>query len=60
MPFGAPFKLGPFTVDSEGRLSPCESELIPAFLFCWRDRIVHARLAQASPKDGLISVDAMP
>jgi hypothetical protein len=58
MPFGAPFKLGPFTVDSEGRLSPCESEQIPAFLFRWRDRIVRARLAKASPEEGRLALQS--
>jgi hypothetical protein len=56
MAFGAAFKLGPFMVDCEGRLSPCEAEKIPAFLFRWRDRIVRARLAQASPKDGRLAL----
>jgi hypothetical protein len=52
MPFDALFRLGPFTVSQEGRLSPCEPDKTPAFLFRWHDRIVHARLAQASPRDG--------
>jgi hypothetical protein len=58
MSFDAPFKLGPFTVDSEGRLSPCESEKTPAFLFRWRDRVVHAWLAQADPEDGRLALQS--
>jgi hypothetical protein len=58
MSFDVPFKLGPFTVDSEGRLSPCESETIPAFLFRWRNRVVHARLAQAGPQDGRLALQS--
>ena len=39
MPFDAPFKLGPFSVDSEGRLSPREPAAAPAFLFRWHNRV---------------------
>ncbi len=52
MPFDAPFKLGPFAVDAEGRLSPCEPESAPAFLFRWRGRPVRARVAQAEAGTG--------
>ncbi len=58
MPFDAPFKLGPFTVDSGGRLSPGEPDKIPAFLFRWRDHLVRARLAQASPADGRLALQS--
>ena len=58
MPFGAPFKLGPFMVDSGGRLSPSEPEKIPAFLFRWRNRVVRARLAEASPADGRLALQS--
>jgi hypothetical protein len=58
MPFGAPFKLGPFMVDSGGRLSPSEPEKIPAFLFRWRNRLVRARLAEASPTDGRLALQS--
>ena len=54
MPFDAPFKLGPFTVDSTGRLSPLEPNAPPVFLFRWHGRVVRARLAQqAEPAEGL-------
>jgi hypothetical protein len=46
MPFVVPFKLGPFTVDAEGGLSPCQPGAAPAFLFRWRGRVVRSRLAQ--------------
>src|SRR5579872_6933378 len=58
MPFDAPFQLGPFTVDSEGRLSPGEPHAAPAFLFRWRDRVVRARLAQADVGDGRLRLQA--
>jgi hypothetical protein len=46
MPFDAPFKLGPFTVDAEGRLSPLSPEAPPAVLFRWRDRVMRAGLVR--------------
>lgn len=48
MPFDAPFKLGPFTVDSTGRLAPLAPDVPPVFLFRWHGRLVRARLAQQS------------
>jgi hypothetical protein len=47
MPFDAPFTLGPFEVDAEGRLSPGEPDVAPAFLFRWHGRLIRARLARA-------------
>jgi hypothetical protein len=58
MAFDAPFRLGPFTVDSEGRILPSNPDKIPAFLFRWRDRTVHARLAQASPRHGRLALQS--
>jgi hypothetical protein len=52
MPFDAPFKLGPFTIDSEGRISPFEPHAVPGFLFRWRDRVVRARLGEGEPMAG--------
>jgi len=55
MPFDAPFKLGPFTVDPEGRLSPLERGTTPAFRFRWRGRLVRSRLVQHDlVADGLV------
>jgi hypothetical protein len=56
MPFDAPFKLGPFAVDSEGRLSPGEPAKAPAFLFRWDDRVVRARLDQADVTTGWLTL----
>ena len=42
-PFTAPFTLGPFLVDPEGRLSP-GPERTPGFTVRWRERVMHARL----------------
>lgn len=52
MPFDAPFKLGPFSVDAEGRLSPSEPAAAPAFLFRWHNRVVRARLDRADAESG--------
>jgi hypothetical protein len=58
MPFDAPFKLGPFMVDPEGRLSPGEPGGAPAFLFRWRDRVVRARLLQANSAAGQLALQS--
>ena len=55
MRFDAPFKLGPFSVDSTGRLSPGDPTAAPAFLFRWRGRVVHARLDQADAETGRLT-----
>ena len=59
MPFDAPFKLGPFTIDSEGRISPFEPHAVPGFLFRWRDRVVRARFAEAEPTAGRLMLQTM-
>lgn len=59
MPLDAPFKLGPFDVDCEGRLSLSEPMASPAFLFRWRDRTVRAQLAQVDRAGGLLSLQVM-
>ena len=56
MPFDAPFKLGPFSVDSAGRLSPGNPAEAPAFLFRWHDRVVRARLHQANAGSGRLAL----
>lgn len=50
MPFDAPFVLGPFTVDAEGRLLPIADAPFPAFALRWRDRPVEVWLAR--PPEG--------
>ena len=57
MPFDAPFKLGPFTCDCQGRLSPCEEADMPAFLFRWRGRCVHARIARVAAGEGRLLLE---
>lgn len=52
MPFDAPFMLGPFLVDAEGRLAPRDPEALPAFLFRWRGCVIRARLRPAEAKRG--------
>lgn len=55
--FDAPFKLGPFIVDCEGRLSPCEPGASPAFLFRWHERLVRSHLAQADDTTGRLVLE---
>jgi hypothetical protein len=54
MPFDAPFALGPFSVDSAGRLAPCGPDASPAFLFRWRERLVRARITQPDTAKGCL------
>ena len=44
MPLNAPFRLGPFIVDPNGRLEPGEPGRFPGFHLAWRGCPVHARL----------------
>ena len=50
--------LGPFSVDSEGRLSPAR-DLSPGFSIRWRGRVVHARLVQSKSQDGHLYVQSI-
>jgi len=56
MLFDAPFRLGPFIVDGEGRLCPSTPELFPSFRVAWRGHVVHARLAAAEPEGGTLAL----
>ncbi len=47
MPFDAPFTLGPFQVDRDGRLSPTSPKNFPAFNVMWLGRQVWATMHQA-------------
>ncbi len=47
MPLDAPFKLGPFLVDTQGRVQPGDPERFPTFHMRWRGYAVHARLDEA-------------
>lgn len=58
MPFNAPFKLGPFIVDSEGGLTPGKPDEAPAFLFRWRQRLVRAHLMDGPNGEGRIALQA--
>jgi hypothetical protein len=40
--------LGPFTVDSMGRLAPNGPDALPGFLFRWRGRVVRASFGPAN------------
>jgi hypothetical protein len=56
MPFDTPFMLGPFAVDSMGRLAPSDPNALPAFLLRWRDRTVRARFTECGPQNGEIRI----
>lgn len=47
MPFDAPLTLGPFQVDSDGRLSPMSPETFPAFNVTWMGRQICATMNDA-------------
>lgn len=44
MPLDAPFRLGPFVVDRQGKLEPSDPGRFPGFHLQWRGCPVHARL----------------
>lgn len=44
MPLHAPFTLGPFTVQPDGRLSHTPEEVTPCFSFRWRGHLMRAVL----------------
>jgi hypothetical protein len=56
MPFDAPFKLGPFSVDGEGRLSPASPAAVPSFHFRWHGRLIHVRFDRAGPGAGRLAL----
>jgi hypothetical protein len=58
MPFKEPFILGPFSVDSEGRLAPARQDVAPGFSIRWRGRFVHARLLQSDQRDGRLYIQS--
>jgi hypothetical protein len=58
MPFKVPFVLGPFSVDSEGRLAPTHHDVSPGFSIRWRGRVVHARLLRSDPRYGRLYIQS--
>ncbi len=58
MPLDAPFKLGPFTVDTDGRLTPSTPERFPSFRVAWRGHVVQARLTSVEPEGGTLVLRA--
>ncbi len=59
MPLDAPFKLGPFTVDTNGGLTPSTADRFPSFRVAWRGHVVQARLTAAGPEGGTLALQAM-
>ncbi len=59
MPLDAPFKLGPFTVDSDGGLTPSTADRFPSFRVAWRGHVVQARLTAADPEGGTLALHAV-
>jgi len=56
MPFDAPFKLGPFSVDAGGRLTPADPAASPSFHFHWLGRLVRVRFDRTVSGDGLLAL----
>jgi hypothetical protein len=56
MRFDAPFKLGPFSVDGEGRLTLKDPASGPRFHFRWHGRLIHVRLDPAGPGVGRLTL----
>jgi hypothetical protein len=56
MHFDAPFRLGPFSVDAEGRLSLSRPASAPAFLFRCQGRVVRAHLEQSDADAGRLTL----
>jgi hypothetical protein len=54
MPFDAPFALGPFIVEPNGRLSP-DLGAVPAFRIEWRARIVEIRMRVVGDGSGVLT-----
>ncbi len=52
MPLDAPFRLGPFVVDVQGRLQPSDSGRFPSFRLAWRGCPVQARLDDGGGMEG--------
>jgi hypothetical protein len=59
MPLDAPFKLGPFLVEGDGRLSPSTPDQFPSFRVAWRGHVVQARMTAAGPDGGTLALQAM-
>jgi hypothetical protein len=58
MPFDAPFKLGPFSVDGEGRLTPANPATAPSFHFRCHGRLIQVRFDRAGPGAGRLALQA--
>jgi hypothetical protein len=58
MPFDAPFVLGPFTIDTAGRLRPTEPGRLPGFALCWRGCAVRVELHPAEADAAVMSLQA--
>lgn len=56
MPFDAPFRLGPFTVDEAGRLLPASEGRFPAFTLRWRDRPIEVSMERLADGIGWLTL----
>lgn len=59
MLFNAPFRLGPFIVDAEGRLCPSTPERFPSFRVTWRGHVARARLTATAPDGGTLALQTV-
>ncbi len=55
----APFRLGPFIVDVQGRLQPGDADRFPSFRVAWRGCPVHARLDVSGNGAGELGLSAV-
>jgi hypothetical protein len=58
MPFKESFLLGPFSVDSEGRLAPAQHDVSAGFSVRWHGRVVHAHLVGTEGLDGHLLIQS--
>ena len=55
----APFRLGPFIVDADGRLCPSTPERFPSFCVAWRGQVARARLTATGPDGGTLALQTV-
>lgn len=58
MLFEIPFNLGPYLVDSMGRISPAAGKAPSGFTFRWRERSLHARLKAEGENHMIVALTA--
>ena len=59
MTLDTPFRLGPFIIDADGRLTPSGPDLFPSFRIAWRGHVVLARMTAVGPDGGTLGLQAI-